>query len=377
MQNSTNGLINISNKSGLITQSNIAVDADSSGQSADWKTGTKAKVTFTVPSTAEGPSSLKKYEARWATAAQAKSLGAVPINFSTLETNFPNQLNTQTDICNTTGALSTFVNLSGLTNSTINADGSADNDTRVGVFVRAYTQDDDGNFVAGADGATDVSASAWLSSGTTALTATNGTTNVSLGFFVSGVPDAPTPVSVRTGSDTVIFPSTNTDMHKDASMNKNLILAFNDYNVNQRGSNYDQIRYAIVRASDAQYGDELADTSFSTGTGAWNGNDSAAESLVISGVGAVLNEYDTVNSVWKARAVGLKDASNGEAFSIAYAFDNSNGMGFRAPWVNFVPSQQPNAKLSLYGLDASTNALTGAAGAGWGYGLDGTASCQL
>jgi hypothetical protein len=253
----------------------------------------------------------------------------------------------------------------------MNADGTADNDTRLGVFVRAYTQDDAGNFVAGADNPIDVSANAWLGKALAMDNTTTDVANVSLGFFVSGVPDAPTPVTVKTGKDTVIFSSTNTDSMKDICMNQNLILAYNDYNVNQRGSNYDNIRYAIVRAQDAQYGDSLADVSFSIGAGTngWNGNDNGAESLVIAGAGAVTHEYDTVNSVWKLRANGLKDVSNGETFAIAYAFDNSNGMGFRAPWVNFVTSTQPNAQTGLYGLDASTNTRAGNTGAGWGYGI--------
>jgi len=115
---------------------------------------------------------------------------------------------------------------------------------------------------------------------------------------------------------------------------------------------------------------EKLDAGVAGSGGAWNGNDNTAESSVILGVGVVTHEYDTVNSVWKVRAnAGLKDASNGESFAIAYAFDNSNGMGYRAPWVNFVPSAQPNAQTGLYGLDASTNTRTGGTGAGWGYGI--------
>lgn len=372
MQNNTNGLINLNNKPNAITQSSIVVDADASGNGADWKTGTRAKVSFTKATTSEGASTLKKYEARWATAAQAKTLGDL-INFDTLATAYPNQVNTQTDICSTTNALFPHVDLTGLPCSTVNADGTSDNDTRIGVFVRAYTEDDAGNFVAGAVG-NDVSANGWLGTAA-AMTNTTGGANVSLGFFVSGIADAPTPVAVKTGKDVLLTTTqTNTDTRKDASMNNNLILAWNDYNVNQRGSNYDSLRYAIVRASDAQYGDSLSDVSFSTaaGTNAWNGNDSAAESVVITGIAAVTHEYDTVNSVWKQRSATTDDVSNGESFAIAYAFDNSNGMGYRSPWTNFVASAHADASLSLFSLDASTNVqrdATAGNGSGWGHAI--------
>lgn len=388
MQNSTNDLINISNKPALIAQNTpaeIDINSDSFGQAAAWRDGTHATVKIvTAPSAAEGVKTLKKYEARWATKAQVDTLGTVPLNFDTFRTHFANQVNTQTDICNTTGAVEQFVNLTGLTPSVVQANGLSDNSTRYGVFVRAFTQDDDGNFVEGAKIAQDASANMFASPTGLVSSVTASATGVSLGFFVSGVPDAPTPVAIKTGSDLVVSGVTGTtSANQDASMDNIVTIAYNDYNVNQRGSNYDSLRYAIVRASDAQYGDSLVDTSFSVaaGTNAWNGNDSTAESTIITGVGAVLNEYDTVNSVWKARAAGLKDASNGDTFSIAYAFDNSNGMGYRSPWVNFVPSAHPDAQANLYGLDASTNLHGTAAGdttaAGWGYGIDPTSAASF
>ena len=43
---------------------------------------------------------------------------------------------------------------------------------------------------------------------------------------------------------------TNTSARKDISMNGTAQIVYNDYNVLQRGSNYDSIQYAIVPTAD-------------------------------------------------------------------------------------------------------------------------------
>jgi hypothetical protein len=372
MQNSLNGLINISNTPTDICHNDASfnVDADAFGQDATFRTGTKAILNFVTPNTAEGPKSLAKYEARWFTRAQAASLGDVPLNFDVIKANFPNQVNIQTDICATTGALFPSVTLTGLTPSVVNADGTSDNNTRYGVFARAYTLDDDGNYVAGTVNPVDTSLS-MMASPTGAVSSNSASlTGVSLGFFVSGVPDAPTPIAVRTGKDVLLTTTnTTTDIQKDVSMDNNLMLVFNDYNVNQRGSNYDAIRYAIVRAKDAEHGDKMFDASFATTTFAFNGNDNVAETLAVDGAAALTGAWDAVNQKWVAAATNTTDLSNGEDFAVSWAFDNSNGIGFRTPWYTFTPSTHADASAGLYGLDASTNTRTGATGAGWGYGF--------
>ncbi len=374
MQNSTNGLINIDNIASKISESTIKVDADSFGQDATFKTGTKAIVTFTAPTSAEGASSIKKYEARWATKAQAATLGDVSMTFSTFETNFPNQVGVNTDICATTNALLPQITLTGLTNSIINDDGTADDNTRYGVFVRAYTKDDAGNYVAGAD-AFDLSAGnrgtgSYRGTGPNKLIAANSTmkTDASMSFYVSGVPDAPTHVSIKTGIDTILSSTSNNKTQEDQSMNNSFLLNYNDYNVNMRGSHYDNVRYMVVQSKDVPYATDVPDASYTniSPTAAWNGNDVAVEGAPITiAAGAVNRLYNTATKAWYAAA---NDLSNGESFSVQYLFDNSNGAGFRTAWLPFVPSAHPDASAGLWNLDPSSVTHGGVTGAGWGYG---------
>ena len=65
--------------------------------------------------------------------------------------------------------------------------------TRYGVRVKAFTQDKNGNFVAGDDVAVDASFTSFSSSTDPTVI------DSSLGFIVTVVPDAPTHVSIQTG----------------------------------------------------------------------------------------------------------------------------------------------------------------------------------
>jgi hypothetical protein len=375
MQNSTNGLINIDNIASKITETGIKVDGDAGGANNLDKAGTKAIVDFAAPSAAEGPSSIKKYEARWVTKAQAATLDG-SLNFDALAAAFPNQLNENIDICATTGAPLPKVFLTGLTPSVINDDGSGDDNTRVAVFVRAYTKDDAGNFVAGKDaqepqGADQVGAGAFRKLGTVTLNpiAADQFGDSSMGAWISGVPDAPTHVSVRTGKDLILAGSSQTKTHEDVSMNNSLLLTYNDYNVNMRGSHYDSIGYLILKTGDVQYATNVPDTSFTaiTGTGAqWNGNDAAVEAQAITvATKGITNIYDASTNAW---TTGGDDLSNGSSFSIQYAFDNSNGLGYRSAWYPFVPSAHADASAGLWNLDTSSDSFSGVTGAGWAFG---------
>jgi hypothetical protein len=377
MQNSTNDLININNIASKITETGITVDADAGGANNLDKAGTKSIVNFAVATAAEGASSIKKYEARWATKTQAATMDG-SLNFDTLAAAFPNQLNVNTDICATTQGPLPEVFLTGLTPSVINDDGSADDNTRYAVFVRAYTKDDAGNYVAGLDalepqGANQVGAGSMVGTGSVTLIAANATmkTDASMGFYVSGVPDSPTHVSVRTGKDLPLTGVSFTDMQKDASMSNSLLLTYNDYNVNMRGSHYDSVGYLILRTGDVQYATNVADASFTNiSTASWNGNDAAVEATSITiATNGITNVYNT--SLNQFQTGRTQDLSNGSSFSIQYAFDNSNGLGYRSAWYPFVPSAHADASGGLFGLDASSDTFNTATGAGWGFGQNG------
>lgn len=379
MQNSVNGAINLNNIPNGIDHDRaqgFVVDCD-----AIDKEGTKAKVSFAAPSTAAGPKSIKKYEARWFTQAQLAALGNVPVNFEVIKANYPDQVNVQTDICLVTGAPFTHVNLTGLSPSQLTPLlGNTVKASRYGVFVKAFTTDKDGNFIDGAQDYADISQSSFTSADTSL--GTTAATGVSLGFFVSGVADAPTHVGVRVGKD-IALDATASKIVQDVSMDQNLMLVYNDYGVNMRGSHYDSLRYDIIKAEDVPYATEslLIDASFATVTGnIWNGNDAAAESLTLDGSGLLRHKYNPntrkFDSLPRLQGVDNEfkapDLSNGDEYAIQYAFDNSNGMGFRSPWYTFIPSTMPDASASILGLDASTNTLTGANGSIFGQGASKT-----
>jgi hypothetical protein len=369
MQKSTNLYINLDNKPAFIGANDITVDADSAGQT--WqKEGKKAIVSFTAPSTPEGQPSIKKYEARWVTKAQADVMKN--LNFDLVKAAYPNQVNENTDICDTltyqkgASTIDTKVTLDLPSNSVVQSDGSGNDLTRYGVFVRAFTKDDNGSYVAGAIAA-DVSTSFFNPAISGDITSA-GRTGLSLGFFVSAAPAVPTHIAVKTGkgllrSDT----STDTDTKKDASMNNHVMVNMNDYNVDQRGSNYTKVKYAVVRAKDAQYGATLADASF-TDTDVqvtWNGNDATSEFFNISG-GSMKHTYNTTTGVWDAIGPNAKDLSNGEEFAVSYAFDNSNGLGQRTAWYNFTPSKMTDTSLCLFSLDPSNHRIDGTTNSGFG-----------
>lgn len=379
MQNSVNGLININNIPTGIDHDlaqGFLVDCD-----AVDKDGTTAKVSFTGASAAAGNDTIKKYEARWFTQAQLAALGNVPVNFDVIKAAYPNQVNTQTDICSTTGALFNHVNLTGLTPSSLEPSGDTIKATRYGVFVKAFTTDKNGNFIDGDQDYVDISQTSFTDS--SLATGANAATGVSLGFFVSGVADPPTHVSVVTGLG--IADQTATKIVQDVSMDQNLLLAYNDYNVNMRGSHYDSMRFAIIKAADVPYATtDFVDASYitaaaSTGYGnqSWNGNDAKSENLVIDGSGVLRFGYNSNTRKFEmfaksSNSSNFPSISNGDDYAIQYAFDNSNGIGYRSPWYNFVPSTMPDASASILGLDASTNTLTGANGSIFGQGASKT-----
>ena len=368
MQKSTNTYINLDNKPALIGGTDIKVDADSTGQT--WqKEGKKAIVSFIAPSAPEGQTSIKKYEARWVTRAQADVMKN--LNFDLVKAAYPNQVNENTDICDTltnalgASAIAPNVTLDLPSNSVMGANGVPDNTTRYGVFVRAFTKDDNGAYVAG-EIAGDISNTSFASPANTANVAT--LANVSSGFFVSAAPTVPTHIAVRTGKDLLRSDTkTATDTLKDTSMNGHVMVNLNDYNVDQNGSNYTKVKYAVVRANDAQYGATLADTSFvaTDVTVAWDGNDAKSEVFNISGA-RMLHSYNTTTGVWDGIGAFARDLSNGEEFAVSYAFDNSNGLGQRSAWYNFTPSKHTDNFQQLYSADPSNNTLRGVLNSGFG-----------
>ena len=365
MQKSTNLYINLDNKPNFIGANTITVSGDSSFNT--WqKEGKKAIVGFTFPSTPEGQSSIKKYEARWLSRAQADAMpDPNHINFDVVKAAHPNQVNENTDICDTLtyslGA-NTIANqvILDLPNSVMGANGVPDDKTRYGVFVRAFTKDDNGSYVAG-EIAPDVSNTFFKSNPSTIVPNSVGSHDVSLGFFVNAAPAVPTHIALRTGKDVLRSDrQTNNDTLKDASMNTCVMVNMNDYNVDQRGNNYKNVKYAVVRAKDAQYGATLADASFTftDTTIAWDGNDAKSETFNIS-ADNMLHTYNTISGVWDAAPATIKNISNGEEFAVSYAFDNSSGLGQRSAWYNFTPSKMTDTSLCLFSLDPSRNEVTG------------------
>ena len=370
MQKSTNEFINLDNKPAAISSVDFAINADSSNQA--WhKEGKKAIVNFKAPSAPEGQPSIKKYEARWVTKAQADVMKN--LNFDLVKAAYPNQVNENTDICDiltyakgaSTVEPKVILNLP--SNSVVQSDGSGNDLTRYGVFVRAFTKDDNGAYVAGAINA-DVSTSLFDPIVSGDITNTTGRTGVSLGFFVSAAPAVPTHIAVRTGKDLLRTDTfTANDTLKDTSMNNHIMVNLNDYNVDQRGSNYTNVKYAVVRAKDAQYGATLPDICFNNTdvTKVWDGNDAKSETFNISGA-SMLHTYNTTTNKWDLVGANEKDLSNGEEFAVSYAFDNSNGLGQRSAWYNFTPNKMTDTSLCLFSLDPSNHLVDGTTNSGFG-----------
>jgi len=349
--------INFDNKPASIGGATITVDADASGKPMPaWREGKKALVTLSAaPSTPNGEASITKYEARYLTRAQADAMpDPFHINFDAVAAKHPNQVASNTTICNSLvpPRLERNVLLTLPENSVMRQDGTKDLATRYGVFVRAYTTKD-GIDLAGEDAA-DVS-----------NTFFNTNDDASLGFFVSGTPAAPTG-SIKTGTNVLADTTfTDTGARKDASMNSSFAISYSAFNRDQRGDNYDAFRYAVVLASDAQYGATLADSSFVSITQTYNGN-ALPQLLNLSG-DLVKNEYNTQTSVWDARDSTNRNVSNGTELAIAYAFDNSNGIGQRTAWTTFTPSTMTNNN-NLFSLDPSTNNISAGTRIGSGFG---------
>ena len=363
MQKSTNLYINLDNKPAFIGANDITVDADSAGQT--WqKEGKKAIVSFTAPSTPEGQPSIKKYEARWVTKAQADVMKN--LNFDLVKAAYPNQVNENTDICDTltnalgASAIAPNVTLDLPSNSVMGANGVPDNTTRYGVFVRAFTKDDNGAYVAGELPA-DVSNVHFAGNASTIVPNSVANVNVSLGFFVNAAPAVPTHIAVKTGKG-VLRSGTNTTTNplKDISMNTCVMVNMNDYNVDQRGNNYGRVKYAVVRAKDAQYGATLADTSFGLTdiSVTWDGNDAKSEFFNIS-AGNMFHAYNTSTGVWDGTTTTEQNISNGYEFAVSYAFDNSSGLGQRTAWYNFTPSRMTDTSACIFSLDPSSHRVNG------------------
>ena len=358
-QNSTNGLISLDNKPAKITETSIKVDADASGKDMNtWRQGKRAIVSFTAPAVSEGEKTIAKYEARWVSRAQAMSLGNAQankaINFDKIAAAYPNQVTVHTDICSTTGFIDRNIPLTLPSNSVMRSDGVADPASRYAVFLCAFTKDDNGQFVKGAIAADICANDSFYNksdTGNSALVADSST-----GFFVSGTPAAPTLINVRTGANKLLTTTkTDTSAEKDVSMTNKALLTFNNYQVDQRGSNYDSLRYAVIRAVDLPYANSLADISFIQ-TPITYDNDAQAELFDLSG-SRVMHEWNATNGRFEVRKTGLRDLSNGEEFAVAFAFDNSNGMGQRTAWTTFIPSSHPDTSAGLYTLDPSRDAL--------------------
>ena len=365
MQKSTNAYINLDNKPTFIGADKITVSGDSLGYA--WqKEGRKAIVTFPAPSTAEGQPSIKKYEARWLSRAQADAMpDPNHINFDVVKAVHPNQVNVNTDICDTltyakgASTIEPKVILD-LPNSVMGANGVADDKTRYGVFVRAFTKDDNGAYVAGELPA-DVSNVHFAGNASTIVPNSVANVNVSLGFFVNAAPAVPTHIAVKTGKG-VLRSGTNTTTNplKDISMNTCVMVNMNDYNVDQRGNNYGRVKYAVVRAKDAQYGATLADTSFGLTdiSVTWDGNDAKSEFFNIS-AGNMFHAYNTSTGVWDGTTTTEQNISNGYEFAVSYAFDNSSGLGQRTAWYNFTPSRMTDTSACIFSLDPSSHRVNG------------------
>lgn len=236
--------------------------------------------------------------------------------------------------------------ITGLTNSDI-----SNNNSMYSVFVTASTLKD-GSYLEGV-GPSDLSFSHLV--GSTADKPAQ-PDDVSYGTFISGTPAKPTSGTVTTGKD-ISANTKNNDTTSDICMNNTLNVYFNDYQVDQRGSDYTGLRYAIIKSSDVQYANNefTADASFHEVEALTYDGTSALENRIIdAGIDACGVAFYYDDNKWKAaNTSALKQAANGTSYSIKYALVNACGVGDKTGWVPFTPSTMPDLRDSLFSADPS------------------------
>ena len=316
---------------------NITVDGDD-----ELGAGNKAVVSFKGAGAPEGYNTIERYSAYYASRDQIEDMPRKSVNVADFKAHVSSQVAHiyRDDISYAAqDSVQKIPITQYLSNTILN-----DNGTRYSVLVTASTKDKSGAYIE--------------SSNTTDLSFTSISTSVndaSMGFRVSGTPDAAVNVSVKTGK--AILTATETT-NNDTMFNKldnNLDVIYFD-NVDQNGRNYDSLRYAVVRASDVKYvgsKDFTLDGSFTTATGTFSGT-SDSQTLTIDATDSKGVAYIYSNNKWIATPnAGLKDASNGSQFALKFAFKNGNGVGAKSDWVYFTPSATPNAKDAIFAFDPS------------------------
>lgn len=316
------------------TGSLISVDGDN-----ETGPGDKAEVSFKGAGAPEGYETIERYSAYYASRDQIDAMPRKSVNLADFKAHVPLQVAHiyRADISYAAQDSTQKIPITQyLSNTTPNDAGS-----RYSVIVTAATLKN-GVYLE-SNNTTDISA-------TRMSTSTN---DASMGFRVSGTPDAASNVSIKTGASILTTAEkTNNDAMFDVMDNNLDVIYFDD--VDQNGIDYNELRYVIIRASDVQYvgAKDFPDASYTTATGSFSGTSNGQTLTIDATAGNGVTQY-YANNKWNAATNGIKDASNGSQFALKFALRNTNGVGSKSDWIYFTPSTTPNAKDALYSYDPS------------------------
>jgi len=326
----------------VFTGTSITVDGTHPGE------GKKAVVSFKGAGAPEGYKTIERYSAYYASRDQIDAMPNKSVKLENFKANVPTQVVhiDRADIDYTAQDSGQKITITGLANTRIN-----DNGSRYAVLVTASTKDKSGTYLE--------------SNNIADVPAANFTTSVdaSMGFRVSGTPDAPGYVSVKTGKSILTTGETTNNDTMFNLLDNNLDVIYFD-NVEQNGEAATGVSYAIIRQSDVKYvgaNDFTLDASFTDVTQAFSGkNDGLTRTIDATNSAGI--KYIYQNGKWDDVTNGLKDASNGSQFALKFALKNSTGVGAKSDWVNFTPSATPNAQDALFAFDPSGDDNTAAFG---------------
>lgn len=317
------------------TGSLITVDGDNNSGPGD-----KAVVSFKGAGAPEGYETIERYSAYYASTDQVNAMPRKSVNLADFKAHVPLQVAHihRADISYAAQDSVQKITIDSLLPNTV----ANDDGTRYSVLVTASTLKN-GVYLESTN-ATD------LSSGTIGTTVND----ASMGFRVSGTPDAPVDVSIKTGAAMLTTAETTNNNAMFDLLDNNLDVIYFD-NVDQNGRDSTNVRYAIIRASDVQYvgaKDFILDASFEQESQAFS---DANQSITrtIDAVGSKGVQYIYSNNKWTGVTNGLKDASNGSQFALKFALENANGVGAKSDWIYFTPSATPNAQDSIFAYDPS------------------------
>lgn len=341
-----NELLLVSNQpvNPLSTATNITVDgADELGP------GEKAVVSAKGQGAPEGYQTIERYSAYYASRDQIDAMPRKSINLADFKAHVSLQVAhiERADISyQAQDSVQKIPITQYLPNTVIN-----DNGSRYAVLVTASTKDKSGAYIESSN-TIDVSATVFGTGD-----------DASLGFRVSGTPDAVRDVSVKTGASILTTSETTNDDTMFDLLDNNLDITYFD-NVDLNGASMSSASYAIIRQSDQQYvgaNDFVNDGSFTTLTASFSDSNQSQTATIDAAADAGI-KYIYSNNKWADVTTGLKDASNGSQFALKFALKNSNGVGAKSDWVNFSPSATPNAQDALFAFDPSGDDNTAAFG---------------